>query len=261
MIVTAALCWWNERPEDLARCVTAAANVADRIVALDGAYRRYPGATPRSPFAQVVAIREAAEAAGLECLVLQPDRLWAGQVEKRTHLLNLAAVGSDWIATLDTDHIVHTDRAAVRSELHGIAEDVVEVVFRTPLNPGRSLERSAPGIWHREQTTVSPLIPQLYRALTDLRVERFHWWYSAVKDGRRVWLWVGAQNQDYARMPHARLTTPYEIEHRCLFRTERQILASRAFLNDRDMVVDLTGQEDDQPGLPAPVWDYERLPA
>src|SRR5207247_1053795 len=46
--VTAALCWWNEKPEDLARCVRGVANIADRIVALDGAYVRYPGATVRS---------------------------------------------------------------------------------------------------------------------------------------------------------------------------------------------------------------------
>ena len=42
MIVTAALCWWNELPEDLDRCIRAAALIADRVVALDGAYRRYP---------------------------------------------------------------------------------------------------------------------------------------------------------------------------------------------------------------------------
>ena len=52
MIVTAALCWWNELPEDLERCVRGVANVADRVVALDGAYRRYPTGTARSSEAE-----------------------------------------------------------------------------------------------------------------------------------------------------------------------------------------------------------------
>ena len=52
----------------------------------------------------------------------------------------------------------------------------------------------------------------------------------------------------------------YEVEHRCLLRDERHVLANRAFCNDRKVVVEMTGQEDDQPGLPAPVYDYETMP-
>ena len=59
MIVTAALCWYNEPPDELAACVRATATVADRIVAVDGAYRRYPGAKPMSSPAQVKAIQMA----------------------------------------------------------------------------------------------------------------------------------------------------------------------------------------------------------
>ena len=110
-IVTASLVWWDEPPETLRECVLGAARVCDRIVAVDGAYRRYPGATGTSPPEQAAAISEAARDAGIECLVVSPDRLWAGQVEKRTHALALAAIGSDWVAVVDADHVIDADRS------------------------------------------------------------------------------------------------------------------------------------------------------
>jgi hypothetical protein len=48
VIVTAALAWYDEAPEDLDRYVRALPVVCDRLVAVDGGYERYPGATPRS---------------------------------------------------------------------------------------------------------------------------------------------------------------------------------------------------------------------
>lgn len=260
MIVTAALCWWNEKPEDLERCVAGVAQVADRIVALDGAYRRYPDATPCSNPEQADAIRKAARKHDLDCLILTPDRLWAGQVEKRTYLLNAAGVGSDWIVVVDTDHVIHADRDGVLTELSDLRNmDVVEVPFHTPTNPHRSTPASSPAQWHAEQAEIVQMTPHIYRALPGLRVERFHWWYSAIKDGTRVWLWGG--DSSYPAQPHAHLASFYQVEHRCLLRTDRYIKASRAFLNDREMVVRLTGQEDDQDGLPEPVWDVKAVPA
>jgi hypothetical protein len=259
MIVTAALCWWNERPEDLRRCIAGAAQIADRVVALDGAYRRYPGATVRSAPSQAKAIRDACEKAGLDCLVVTVDRLWAGQVEKRSHLLALASVGSDWIVTLDADHVISTDREAVRAELANSTADVVEVPFVTPPNPERGMARSAPGYWHIAQTEAPQMIPQVWRASLGLRVERHHWWISGTKDGQRVWAWAG--DSSMRALPHARFVTPYTTEHRVLLRTDDQVLASRAFCNDRAMVVSRTGQEDDVPGIPPPVFDYATVPA
>src|SRR5690348_3020886 len=121
MIITGALCWWNELPEDLDACVRGLGNIADRVVALDGAYQRYPEATVRSPEAQLDAIRSAAAAVNIECLIIQPDRLWAGQVEKRCHLLAAAGVGSNWIVTVDADHVIHADREEMRRFLRGHA--------------------------------------------------------------------------------------------------------------------------------------------
>jgi hypothetical protein len=259
MIVTAALCWWKERPEDLAACIRGAANLCDRVVALDGAYVRYPGATVTSPPGQAKAIRVACERAKLDCLVVEPDRLWAGQVEKRNHLLALAGVGSDWIVTLDADHVISTDREAVRDELFNSTADVVEVPFVTPRNAKRGDLRSAAGQWHLAQADGPQMIPQVWRANLHLQVERHHWWIGAWKNGVKVWAWAGDGSRQ--QLPHARFVTPYTVEHRTLLRTDEQVLASRAFCNDREMVVAKTGQEDDVATLPRPVFDYIRVPA
>lgn len=258
LTVTAALCWWNERPADLVRCIEGVAQIADRLVALDGAYRRYPGATIASPPEQTKTIRRTAERLGLECLVLAPDRLWAGQIEKRSYLLATAAIGSDWIVTVDADHVIATDRLAVRRELAASSADVVDVPFHTPVNRKRGMARSAPGQWHIEQTESVQMIPQVWRASLNLRVERHHWWISATKDGQRVWAWAG--DTMYPKLPHAAFVTPYTVDHRVLYRTDEQVRASRAFCNDRAAVVERTGQEDHLPGLPEPVFDYVRMP-
>jgi len=258
VIVTGALCWWNERPEDLDRCVRGLAVACDRVVALDGAYARYPKATTNSPKSQLAAIRDAAKEVGLGCLIIQPDRLWAGQVEKRSHLLAAASVGSDWICTVDADHVSSGNRQAARQFIESISLDVINCVYHTPANPDRSMDESAVGAWHQEQVDVPQLIPQFWRALPGLRVERFHWWYSAQKNGGRVWLWGG--DGRYPGVSAENMPWPYQVEHRTMMRTPEQIRLSRAFLNDRDKIVAQTGQEDGVPGLPPPEYDYKWVP-
>lgn len=263
MIVTAALSWYDEPVDLLDACVRGLAGVADRIVAVDGAYRRYPGATPTSPHEQADAIRAAAEAVGIEHDIHVVDNLWAGQVEKRSYLLKAASVGSDWILIVDADHIVHADGPAARAELErcGPNVDVVSVSFFTPDNKERDLIASAATNWHADMAGSRVDLAHFFRALPDMHVERFHWWYRATKNGEPVWLWYGEglHEGETVLMPR-KMRATYEIEHRCLLRDERHILANRAFCNDREIVVSLTGQEDDQPGLPAPVYDYETVP-
>ena len=263
MRITAALAWWDELPEDLDRCIRSLGNIADKVVAVDGAYRRYPGATITSPQDQVVAIREAATAVGIECEVIQIDRLWAGQVEKRAHLLNVASIGSDWIAVVDTDHIINTNRELARDEIShmGTDVDVISVTFFTPANDERDISESSATGWHQSMNGTRINLSHLFRALPGLTVERFHWWYAATKDGQRVGLRYGMKADDGHPILEAQmLKTPYEITHLCLTRDEKHILANRAFCNDRIMVVDRTQQEDDVPGLPDPVFDYVTIP-
>jgi len=255
MIVTAALIWYNERPEDLAACVRGMATIADRLVAVDGAYRRYPDASITSPPEQALAIQDAAREAGLECSVHTPAELWAGQVEKRTFCLGEAQRGSDWIAVVDADWVISGDRAAARAALAELrpSVDVMTAELYTP--PGK---RMATG-WHRAEAGKRYQIPHLFRALPEFRVEGLHWQYSAMRHQRRVWMWH-APDPNRPCVLQRPLPPPYEIEHRTLHRTKKQILDSRAFCNDRELVLKLTGQEDDQPGLPPPVFDYATIP-
>jgi hypothetical protein len=258
MLITGALNWWGERPEDLDACVRGLGNIAHRIVALDGAYARYPDATPHSSEDQLDAIRSAAKAVDLDCLIIQPDRLWAGQIEKRSYLLAAACVGSDWIVTVDADHVITADREILHTFLRKHPGDVISVPHITPLNPKRPLKDSAVGNWHVFQTTEPQFIPHIWRALPGMRVEKRHWWISAVKNGHRVWLWGGDETMPVVE--HQRMRRDYTVEHRTLFRTKDQIRASRAFLNDRQRIVEQTDQEDNLPTLPPPVWDYRRVP-
>lgn len=257
MIVTAALIWYDEKPEDLVACVRGIGNIADRLVAVDGAYRRYPDAQVSSPPEQAEAIRATAAEVNLECDVHVPDQLWAGQVEKRSFVLNRASQDSDWIAVVDSDWVIHAEREKARDALAGVGADVVSVPIYTP----KVLKAKMPfaSHWHRREANRRYLIAHLYRAFPGWRVEKKHWNYSALKNGQRVWMWNVPSAREYPVLPAHPLGTRYIIEHRTLLRDERHIRASRAFLNDRLMVVAKTGQEDDVPGLPPPVFDYETV--
>jgi hypothetical protein len=258
MIVTAILVWWDENAEDLEECIRGMATVADRVIAVDGAYRRYPGATVASPPEQTIRIMETAREVGLDCVIHTPNRLWAGQVEKRSYAFQQAAHGSDWIATFDSDWIAHGDRAAVRDELAAFSADQrVDVVTASLYTvPGNAYATN----WHRQEEQKGRVsLPHFFRPLPGFRVEGSHWWYSAIKNGRRVWAWHGV-TAEWPVLPQFPIRSAYEIEHKTLARDEKHILASRAFCNDRVRVLKWTGQEDDVPGLPQPIWDFETEP-
>ena len=260
MIVTAALVWYDEHPKDLRACVRGVAQIADRIVAVDGAYVRYPNAKISSPPEQAKAIQSAAKRAGLECVIHVPEKLWAGQIEKRSFALAEASKGTDWIAIVDTDWIIHADREAARAELEGYLDDddvdVVSAPLYTPTRKGATFATN----WHRDVAGASEFMPHLIRPLPDLHVETRHWWYSAEKHGRRVWLWHGTENTHIPLLPWYPIKAEYEIEHRFLMRDEEHILAGRAFCNDREIVLAETGQEDDVYGLPPPDFDFKTIP-
>lgn len=258
MIVTAALSWWNEKPEDLSECIRGIASVADRVVALDGAYWRYPGATARSSNAEVDAIRETAIQSGLDCIILQPQRSWRGEIEKRSALFALSAVGSDWVVIVDTDHIISAHRKKVRAELESTDADTISVFLSTPKQQDRSVEETSATNWHASQSACRERCALILRALPGLRVEKRHWWYSAYKGGEKVWLAGG--DDSAPGVVHADMSAPYEVEHRCLLRSREQMLAARAWYNDRVIVVERTGQEDSVPGLPEPRYDYDTVP-
>jgi hypothetical protein len=242
MIVTAALAWFDEAPEDLDRFVRALPVACDRLVALDGGYDRYPGAAPESDEEEKWAIISAAEDIGLPLLMPSP-RLWRGQVEKRSVLYELASKGSDWVFTLDADHILHGVREAIRHELEHAIHDAFEVDFYTTMNHDRTLAETASTEWHEGLAGERIWHRLLLRALPGMRVERFHWYVSALRDDERVWL-TAVTEGGYPVVKAHRMAAPLLVEHRCLFRRDRNILANREFCEDRVAIVADTGQED-----------------
>lgn len=257
MIVTAALIWYDERLEELEACVRGMANIADRVVAVDGAYRRYPGAKAASPPEQAELIRSTAADVGMEAKIHVPRHSWAGQVEKRSFVLSMASIDTDWIAIVDTDWVIHANRKAARRELEAYREqdvDVISVNIVTP--PG---EADFATNWHRD-VAGGMEVPHIFRPLPGLKVETRHWWYSAQKNGHKVWMWHGPAHTRKRILPWHSFKTKYIIEHRFRQRDERHILENRAFCNDREMVLARTGQEDDAPGLPPPSFDFDTVP-
>lgn len=244
MIVTAALAWYDEAPEDLDRFVRALPVVCDRLVAFDGGYERYPGAKGRSAPEEAAAIRQAARDIGLPFQLFIPHRLWRGQVQKRTALYEDAARDSDWLFVLDADHILHGPREPFRHELEHVTADAVAVPFYTTMNHDLPLSATAATEWHEEYAGRMIHHRLLLRALPSIRVERFHWYVSGQRPGqKRVWL-TNVTEGGYPVAPAHVLEAPFLVEHRCLFRRERNILANREFCEDRVGIVKATGQED-----------------
>jgi hypothetical protein len=249
MIITAALAWFDEAPEDLDKFVRSLDGFVDRLVAVDGGYERYPGAAVRSPRDEEEAIASAAADIGLPVEVHIPDRVWAGQIEKRNHLIDLAGAGSDWIFTLDADHILHGIREEFRHEVEHVRVGCarIDIDFYTTINHERPLAETSSTDWHSDLAGEHRRMGLLMRALDEIRYERFHWWISAmaVPTGytrQRVWVYGG--DSSYPQVQGYMLQAPFFIEHRCHFRRDRNIIANRVFCEDRVSIVQATGQED-----------------
>lgn len=243
MIVTAAMAYYDDDLALLDRTLRSLPIVADRLVVCDGRYERYmPDAPVGSPPEQLAFIRETCAEIGLPVTIDVPEKPWAGQNEKRTRLLTLARKKSDWIVNADADHVFHGVGHAIRWELEHSEADSIEVEYFTPLNHDRTLRESAANEWHAGMANDYAVINAFFRAYPGIQVEKRHWWYSAVRDGQRIWLWGGD-----ARYPRGKVATfraPFVIEHTCLFRQERHILANRAYCDDRSRLFHQTGHED-----------------
>lgn len=240
------LAWWDEPSEDLYACVTSMAVLCDAVVAVDGAYEMTPGATPTSSHEEIRAIREAADAAGLEVDIFIPSSVWTGQVAKRDFMLRRAAKDSDWLLAIDADHRLFGDRDAVRGELEQIGSTVDSVThdFRTPVPAGMSaddIEQMSPHPWHTRTAGVTLEHSLLFRRLEDMHVTTNHWGYSGVReDGVRVG--VGGSQYEPAGRYH-RLVAPFRFDHVCFMRDEYRLVRNREYCETRDAFLTAQGYE------------------
>ncbi|WP_329214806.1 hypothetical protein OG352_05220 [Streptomyces sp. NBC_01485] len=159
MRVIGLLSWYEEPAPWLAECVAGLAQICDHLVAVDGPYALFPGATrkPASGSEQADTIARAAAGAGMGCTVHVPREPWWGnEVEKRDYMFRLAMTmaqpGVDWLLRVDADEVftqvpIDTKKALGETDL-----DVAEVALwergdgEDSQQPLRVLFRALPGI-------------------------------------------------------------------------------------------------------------------
>jgi len=174
--IAAALCWFDEPPETLRRCVSSLAGVADVVVALDGRWKVYPGPANISLLEQAEAIHEAAAAIGIpvvdeSCRATQP---WPSQIEKRAALMRLAAEHGHWTFVVDADeYVAEASSVELRAALQDTACDVAEVAIAAT---GRGVFDARPHPRRR-----------IYRSSAAVGLERGHNGYRAAAGSRSTW--------------------------------------------------------------------------
>jgi hypothetical protein len=172
-VLYALLCWFDEHPRFLERAVYTSVRLGvERLVALDGAYKLYPGAQRTSPPEQSRAILRAANALGLDLTFGKP-KLWETELEKREAMIALVPE-QEWFCWLDADFEVMSNNPRLPERLERAEYNAADVTIRHLRGP------------------YFPNLPPLtdfrlfYRHLPGLHFERNH--YTLVAgDGRRLW--------------------------------------------------------------------------
>jgi len=236
MRIAGLLSWYDESPHWLATAVAGFARVCDVIVAVDGAYRLYPGARPRSHPSQVEAITRTAEALGIGCLVYQPDDVWRGnEVEKRNTLLQLAGPllreGEDWVLVFDADfHILRCEPELVRATLTTTDAAVATYVILDGKDFLADPELHELAAKHPVSTEWTLRTRDVYRWTPTLRVGPAHWCYSAEVDGERRWL-----RGPYRELaPAVNLDRALVVYHRTQDRAEERRQAAQGYYEMRE---------------------------
>jgi hypothetical protein len=106
LTICAAVAWYLEPPAFLDRLIRSLAYRVDHVVCLDGAWRLFPDAAPRSTDAEHETLVTAAAETGQDITIRVPDEVFESQVAKRAELMALAAEHGDWVLVIDGDEYV-----------------------------------------------------------------------------------------------------------------------------------------------------------
>lgn len=144
------------------------------MVALDGAYARFPGGKAESPKSNHEALETGCKAAGIELLLAVPKEPWPGdEIQKRTDLFRLgetATTEDDWYIVIDGDTFV--EKSPKRRNILSLLESTDKNVAEVRLMRGTELQCSD--------------FRTIYRALRGLHCDGNHYTYRA-GDGRLLW--------------------------------------------------------------------------
>jgi len=222
--ITAVLCWYNEPPEFLGRCVRSLAGICDRLVALDGAWQPYPDASAHSPKEQHQALLVAAGDAGLVTYA-RPGSLWESQIVKRDYAMALAVgSGADWIIVIDGDeYVAPLDLTVAERRLKRM--QIEDALAHTDLLVAETTLRNVTGDDHRG---VDQRWRRLFRAAPTLGVSGSHQGYTIPPHHLH-----GDTRDGLTLAPAADLTSLLTIEHTPRSRGTERNAAARAYRHAR----------------------------
>lgn len=168
--IVAMLNFFDEDPSWVLNAIdTAASSGATMIVAVDGAYSRFPQGRARSQVRTTEAVRAICETRQLGLLLYQPREVWKGdEVAKRKVMLELALAITkprDWLMILDADYRWQSD-IDLRLKLEETIYDIAQVDFTDVTNadgtpvwqPANLLMRARRGL-HMKQNHYTYYLP------------------------------------------------------------------------------------------------------
>ena len=230
--VIGLLSWYNESPSWLAATVSSFGKVIDHLVAVDGPYAAYPhNGRIKSDPEQAEIIQRTCDAMGIGLTMYQPTEAYFGnEVEKRSLAFALAltvAQTQDWIWVFDADEVLTKYPADLRTRLHCIERDAVEVTLtsRQGYEAAGDVDQIVPLPTDSRQD-----LRMIFRALPGLRVMGRHDVYVAGPNDDPVFLWGPTT---YPIEPASRIDG-VEVEHRTHRRAAHRKQASHDYYRTRD---------------------------
>lgn len=208
--ICALLGYYDENPTWLQQLVGSLPQAGvTKLVAVDGAYRLYPNAQPRSKQNGKEALRQACERTGIALTHHTPDTVWDDELHKRSFMFELAETVTsehDWYFVVDADERVSRSPDNLPALLGGLDTLVGEAT-----------------LW--DELSNIPL-RMFFRALRGLKVVGNHYTYQ-LPDGRNLW----GDNNDHIEPATA---VPVFVEHRDRERPQARRAAKFAYYDKRD---------------------------
>lgn len=219
MKITACLAWYDENPDDLARCVTSLEGIADHLIELDGPWQGMPHDHHASPREQQDALREAAYAIGLPVISIAKGDAYASQVQKRDQLMKYARTrtDADWLLVIDADEAIEPN-AMTLALWHALENTEHDVALVTLRNIHHDTEYSGP-------------IRRLYRASTGVHVPGPAHMAYVTSDGRYL---HGDPAYVQLEPPESSTAAMLTIAHDSSHRTAERQAARLAYRNHRN---------------------------
>lgn len=235
MRLVACLAWFDESPTMLAACIASLRKLpVDHLVAVDGAYRLFPGASAISSVDQTNAVTWTCQSAGIGLTLHQPSTPWRGnEIEKRTAMFKLATcllTEEDWLVVIDADEAVEhaVDHNLLVDQLCATNLDVATCQLKVHVDPLESDESAFVSRMSSIGHTLSPA-RRFFRALPDLRVEHAHHYYLAGHPAHVLWS-AGL----YPEVESLELGGQVVIEHRNKLRSQLRNHRAKTFYLTRE---------------------------